>query len=120
MRAPANPLASRLERLALTFVALMLMTTLAGAPAVADEPADAEGGPLAAQLSKELPLAAAVGDGDAVPGDSDGAEADLGTPSTLAGYLTGGMLRVSADVVLAEDGDEVEPIVGSFTVDGLT
>ena len=39
----------------------------------------------------------------------------------MISVLAGGALRVSADVALvdASDGDAIEPVVGSFTVDGL-
>ncbi len=164
MRAPAISPASRLGRLALSLVALLLATTLAGAAAAADEPAfdaapgavaeldataasgpdaasadgaapagepadggvgaasfgtsgdagdAAQGALLAGQLSMELPLEAVAG------GDGAAAQAEPSPPQTLSGYLASGKLRVSADVALAADGAEPEPVVGSFAVDGL-
>ncbi len=117
MRAPANPLASPLGRLASFFVALMLAATLAGAAAVADEPAGASGAHVGAADAIDHP--SAPGSAGAA-GDDGAAAGDPGEPSTLAGYLAGEMLRVSADVALVAEGEEVEPVVGSFTVDGLT
>ena len=118
MRAPAVSPAKLLGRLALTFVALMLATVSMTTPAKADEPSVAKGDGGAAVV------AGAVGESaDGAPvGALGGAGAD-GEPDapTLAGYLLGGMLRVSADVALVDGDDEaVEPVVGSFTVDGLT
>ena len=139
MRAPAISPASRLGRLALSLVALMLATTLAGVSAVADEPAfDAADGAAAepdATAASELDAAGAdgavpagnlAGEGaDAASSDASGdagdaVQAEPSVPQTLAGYLAAGELRVSADVALAAGDAEPEPVVGSFTVDGLT
>ncbi len=111
MRAPANPPAKPLGRLALTFVALMLATVSMTTPAKADEPSGAADGE-----------SAVVAD---VAGESSDSASDAGHPEpsgapTLAGYLASGMLRVSADVELVDGDEAIEPVVGSFTVDGLT
>ena len=82
MRAPANPPASQLGRLATLAVALLLAATTATASALADEPSN----------------------------DPES--------SSLASYLTNGYMRVSADVALSAD--DPEPVLGSFTIDGLT
>ncbi len=118
MRAPAVSPAKLLGRLALVLVALLLATVSMTTPAKADEPSVAKGDGGAAVV------AGAVGESaDGAPvGALGGAGAD-GEPDapTLAGHLSSGMLRVSADVALVDSDDEaVEPVVGSFTVDGLT
>ena len=128
MRAPANPPAKPLGRLALIFVALMLATVSITTPAKADEPSG-DGPEASGQMSMDMPLSAIL-DGERAAGvsdqDGDGpAPQDAGLASgdapTLASYLSGGMLRVSADVALVDGDDEaIEPVVGSFTVDGLT
>ncbi len=112
MRAPANPPAKPLGRLALTFVALLLATVSMTTPAKADEPSGTADGE-----------SAVVAD---VAGESADSASDAGHPEpsgapTLAGYLASGMLRVSADVELVSGDDKaIEPVVGSFTADGLT
>ena len=119
MRAPANPPAKPLGRLALTFVALLLATLAMTIPAKADEPSDAG-------ADGEAAVVAEFADG--VPGvESDGAAAaadaaisESADAPTLASYLSAGMLRVSADVQLVDGGEAIEPVVGSFAVDGLT
>ena len=112
MRAPAVSPAKPLGRLALTFVALMLATASMTAPAKADEPSDApvvEGADDASDGQGDAGLAA------------DAASSESVNVSTLAAYLSDGMLRLSADVALVDGDDEaIEPVVGSFTVDGLT
>ena len=127
MRAPAVSPARPLGRLALTFVALMLATASMTTFAKADEPSDAgtDGeaavvagvvggiGPEAAGESADG--ASGAGDRAALAAGSEPAEVP-----TLAGYLSAGMLRVSADVPLMGDDEAIEPVVGSFTVDGLT
>ena len=95
MRAPANPPAKPLGRLALTFVALLLATVSMTTPAKADEPSGAADGE-----------SAVVAD---VAGESADSASDAGHPEpsgapTLAGYLASGMLRVSADVALVDGG----------------
>ena len=120
MRAPAISPAKPLGRLALTFVALMLATLAMTIPAKADEPSVAKADGEAAvvtEFADSVPNA--EGDGAAAVADATSPEATDAT--TLASYLSGGMLRVSADVALVDGGDEaIEPVVGSFTVDGLT
>ena len=130
MRAPANPLASPLGRLVLTFVALLLATVSMTTPAKADEPSG-DAPEASGQLSMDMPLSAIL-DGERAAGDAgsgqdgdgsapQGASLASGDAPTLAGYLSGGMLRVSADVALVDGYDSaIEPVVGSFTVDGLT
>ncbi len=126
MRAPANPSISHLGRLVITCAVALSAAAIPTIPAVADEPTGALVSELAAVDEAGVPEfeaapqgvdAAAVLDDGAASGE--GASAD-GTP-TLASYLSSGMLRVSADVALVDGDDEaVEPVVGSFTVDGLT
>ena len=130
MRAPANPPAKPLGRLALTFVAIMLATVSMTTPAKADEPSG-DGPEASGQLSMDMPLSAVL-DGERAAGDAgsgqdgddlapQGAGLASGDAPTLASYLSGGMLRVSADVELVSgDGEAIEPVVGSFAVDGLT
>ena len=91
MRAPANPPASQLGRLATICAALLLAASVTTASAFADE---------------------ATSESESEPTSGDSASAP-----TLASYLASGSLRVSADVELADD---PEPVLGSFTVDGLT
>ncbi len=118
MRAPANPPAKPLGRLALTFVALLLATVSMTTPAKADEPSGAVDGEAA--VVADVAGESAGAEGDAAPA-ADAASPEPAEAPTLAGYLSGGMLRVSADVVLISGDDKaIEPVVGSFTVDGLT
>ena len=115
MRAPANPPAKPLGRLALIFVALMLATVSITTPAKANEPSGADGeSAVVADVAGE----SAGAEGDAAPA-ADAAGPEASAP-TLAGYLSGGMLRVSADVELVDGGEAIEPVVGSFTAGGLT
>ena len=136
MRAPAVSPARPLGRPALAFVALMLATfaviASTAAPAKADESSGAEDAGEAAAMEESDEAAdgtavvakpvdgASSAEGGAAPVVADAAGLKAGAP-TLADYLASGMLRVSADVELASGGDEaIEPVVGSFTVDGLT
>ena len=66
MRAPANPPAKPLGRLALTFVALMLATVSMTTPAKADEPSG-DAPEASGQLSMDMPLSAIL-DGERAPG----------------------------------------------------
>ena len=118
MRAPANPPAKPLGRLALVLVALMLATVSMTTPAKADEPSGAADGESA--VVADVAGESAGAEGDAAPA-ADAASPEPAEAPTLASYLSGGMLRVSADVALVSGDDKaIEPVVGSFTVDGLT
>ena len=103
MRAPANPPASQLGRLAKLIAALLLAASLTTASAFADEAADGA-------------IDESTSESDGVPAGEATGETGSSAP-TLASYLASGSLRVSADVELA---DEPEPVLGSFTVDGMT
>ena len=123
MRAPAISPASHLGRLALALVALMLATVSMTTPAKADEPSDAETdeGAVVANVVDEPADGASDAEGGAAPVAADVTGSEPVDAPTLASYLSSGMLRVSADVALVDGDDEaVEPVVGSFTVDGLT
>ncbi len=104
MRAPVASFAL-VRPLALALAGVALSVAWAASSAVAEEPT---AGPSV--------VAAMASDGESADGPG-ASEAPV-----LAGSLADGMLRVSADVALvdAADGVAVEPVVGSFTVDGLT
>ncbi len=103
------PVVSRSAKTSLVALILLLACALAQ-PAVAGEGVP---GSLASH-------AAGLGDSAIAPASTDPGSGD--DAPVLAGSLSDGMLRVSADVALvdAAAGGAVEPIVGSFTVDGLT
>ena len=120
MRAPAISPVGHLGRLTCILAAALLAAAVMAIPAKADEPSGTDGADeaaVAAESTDDISGAeSSVASAAATAAGSESADAP-----TLAGYLSGGMLRVSADVALVDGDDEaVEPVVGSFTVDGLT
>ncbi len=119
MRAPAISPVGHLGRLTCILAAVLLAAAMMAIPAKADEPLGADDAGGAAAVA-ELADDASSAEGDAAAAVPNAVGLGAAGAPTLAGYLSSGMLRVSADVALVDGDDEpVEPVVGSFTVDGL-
>ena len=120
MRAPAISPVGHLGRLTCIFAAVLLAAAMMTIPAKADEPSGTDGADEAAVAAESTDDISGAESSVASAAATAAGSESAGAP-TLAGYLSSGMLRVSADVALVDGDDEaVEPVVGSFTVDGLT